>query len=251
MSLENSGLLKGKHISFVWGCVLLLMHWCAAWLKMGGECSISSIILGEACSPSSHSVGCNGRKVKIDHFKDNSSTTKENMVLKVMQGKNERSFFVVLLRRGCLFCGIEAFYLWSVIFSCLSLLRGMKETDSLRRQVIVPLVSRGRWQQEVEGGGRGRKRRKSGVPWILWLPQYCPYLGEEAALGLFCLIQTLRLLLEMWECKHFEIEDVDAREMCFEIVSTLFLLSSCFSCCQAYFWHFIESPPLSFQAPGL
>lgn len=79
---------------------------------MGGEGSISNIILGEACSPSSPSVGCNGRKVKIDDFKDNSSTTKENMILKARQGKNERSFFVVvLLGRGCLFCGIEAFYL--------------------------------------------------------------------------------------------------------------------------------------------
>lgn len=58
--------------------------------------------LRRSLQTNSHSVGCNLRKVKTDHLKDNSRITKEDMILKVMQGKNKRSFLFVLIRRGWL-----------------------------------------------------------------------------------------------------------------------------------------------------
>lgn len=66
--------------------------------------------LRRSLQSNSYSVGCNLRKIKTAHLKDNSSTTKENMILKAMQGKSKRSFLFVLIRRGCLFCKIGALY---------------------------------------------------------------------------------------------------------------------------------------------
>lgn len=64
----------------------------------------------EACSPVSHSVGYNVRNGKIDDLKDNAGTPKQSMTLKMMWGKNKQSFLLVLIRRGCSFYRIGAFY---------------------------------------------------------------------------------------------------------------------------------------------
>ena len=64
-----------------------------------GKCSVSSVIQGEACSPSPRSVGCNLRNGKIVDLKNNSSTTKENMTLKMMWGKTKKSFLFFSVAR--------------------------------------------------------------------------------------------------------------------------------------------------------